>query len=129
MLQQIDQLLAKRFEALSKNLDQKLEHQSDRFDQKLEHQSDRFDKKLEHQSAEIKRHTGVLLDGVQHKFDLVIEGQQMQVERLDCIEQRLESVEKVVVQNSGQIQGLAADLKTHRLDTEAHHGFYGVREE
>ncbi len=86
MLQQIDQLLAKRFEALSKNLDQKLEHQSDR-----------FDKKLEHQSAEIKRHTGVLLDGVQHKFDLVIEGQQMQVERLDCIEQRLESVEKVVV--------------------------------
>jgi len=118
MLQQIDQLLAKRFEALSKNLDQKLEHQS-------EH----FDRKLEHQSAEIERHTGVLLDGVQHKFDLIVEGQQMQVERLDCIEQRLESVEKVVVQNSGQIQGVAADLKVHQADTEVHRGVYGVREE
>jgi hypothetical protein len=69
------------------------------------------------------------LDEVQHKFDLVIEGQQMQVERLDCVEQRVESVEKIVVQQSGQIQGIAADLKAHRRDTEAHHGVYGVRED
>ena len=118
MLQQLDELLAKHIEVLSNS-----------FDQKLDHQSDSFDRKLEHQSAEIKRHTGVLLDGVQHKFDLVIEGQQMQVERLDCVAQRVESVEKIVAQQSGQVQGIAAELKAHRVDTEAHHGVYRVRED
>lgn len=107
MLQQIDQLLVERFEVLS----------------------DSFAQKLDQQSAEIKRHTGVLLDGVQHKFDLVIEGQQMLGERIDCVAQRVESVEKTVVQQSGQIHGIAADLKAHRADTEVHRGVYGVRED
>lgn len=132
LLQQIDELLEKRLQIFTGKLDQKFEEQAGRFDQKLEENAE-----------EIKRHTGVLLDGVQHKLELLAEGQQAIVERMDRFEVRLDSVARTVTEHSGQLAGLAADQKTtndkldtvaadltaHRRDTEAHGGRWQVRED
>ena len=79
---------------------------------------------------------GIFADDVQHKFDLVIEGQQSLSEQMDRMKSDLKSdldrVDKRLTSVDGRlsekIDGVAADLKTHRADTEAHRS-YGVREE
>lgn len=120
LLQQIDELLEKRLQIFTGKIDQKLEENAE----------------------EIKRHTGVLLNGVQHKLELLAEGQQEIVERMDRFEVRLDSVERIVTEHSGQLAGLAADQKAtnnkldavaadltaHRHDTEAHGRGYLVSE-
>ena len=72
---------------------------------------------------------GILQENFQHKLDLVVEGQQGLAERMDRLEGQAVSVEERVQQQSGQTTGIAADLKAHRNDTEAHHKGWRVRED
>ena len=72
---------------------------------------------------------GILQENFQHKLDLVVEGQQGLAERMDRLEGQVVSIEERVQQQSGQITGIAADLKAHRNDTEAHHKGWRVRED
>ena len=81
------------------------------------------------------RVVGVFTEDIQHKLNLVIEGQQFLGEKVDRledrvekVENRLESVELKVIVLDKKIDGVAADLKAHRADTEAHHGVYRVKE-
>ena len=90
---------------------------------------------------------GIFAEDVQHKFDLVIEGQQLLSERMDHmktelksdidrVDKRLTSVDGSLIKKidgvegrlSKKLDGVAADLKAHRADTEAHRS-YGVRED
>lgn len=98
--------------------------------------SEDFDQKLVKQSGSFQRGLGVMTDDVQHKLDLVVEGQQMLAERMDRMEERLDEridqVEKRLVlteANLGKkVDAVAADLAAHRADTEVHYGVYGVKE-
>ncbi len=86
---------------------------------------------------------GILEESFQHKLDLVVEGQQTMVERMDRmegrmdrVENRLDQVEVKIVSVEKKVDGLekkvdriAADLSEHRADTEAHRKGWRVREE
>ncbi|MDT8444694.1 MAG: hypothetical protein RQ722_10395 [Desulfuromonadales bacterium] len=78
---------------------------------------DRFDRAI-----------GATEDNLQHKLDLVVEGQQMLAERFERLEGRVEHVELMTGQQAGQLQGIAVSLNAHRADTEVHSG-YQVRED
>jgi hypothetical protein len=56
---------------------------------------------------------GLLDDSFQHRLDLVVEGQQAIVERLDRLDGRMDRLEN-------RVDGIATDLAAHRRDTEAH---------
>ncbi|MFA6413901.1 MAG: hypothetical protein WCW53_14525 [Syntrophales bacterium] len=73
----------------------------------------------------IARHVGSFADAVQHKLDLVVEGHQMLSEKLDRVEERLD---KRIDCLEHKLDALAADLSTHRQDTEAHPTIYKVKE-
>jgi hypothetical protein len=69
----------------------------------------------------LAREVGVLMEDVQHKLDLVVEGHQMLVDKIDRVAEGVASVgEKLDV--------VALELTAHRNDTEAHRGVYQVRE-
>lgn len=76
-----------------------------------------------------KHQLGIFAEDVQHKFDLVIEGQQMLAERMDRLEVRTENLEALGEKHSGQLNGIASDLAAHRQDTEAHRRGYQIRED
>lgn len=85
---------------------------------------------------------GVLEESVQHKLDLVVEGQQMLGEKMDRLEGRMDGLEsrfdrlegKVIVVEKKvdglekKVDSVAADLSAHRRDTEAHGKSWRVRE-
>jgi hypothetical protein len=62
----------------------------------------------------------------QHKLDLVVEGQQALVEKLESTRAELKS--EIAKVDQGVIS-FAADLSEHRRDTEAHRKGWRVREE
>jgi len=85
----------------------------------------------------------------QHSIDLLVEGQQTQVERMDRSDLRLDGIEEKilvldvnvlalnskfvsldakVVSLDAKLDTVASDLRLHRRDTEAHHGVYRVKE-
>lgn len=92
------------------------------------------------------RRLGVFAEDVQHRFDLVVEGQQMLVERVDRLEveikseiaavdnrlsvvhaelsQKIDSVEQNLTKRMDgleqRLDAVAVDLTAHRKDTEAH---------
>ncbi len=97
----------------------------------------------------------MILEDINGKFDLVLEGYAALDKKLDTrfdelnekiennsfkidvlnnkidgvdakLSKRIDGVEEKL---SKKIDGVAAELKAHRADTEAHHGVYGVREE
>jgi len=102
-----------------------------------------------------KEYLEMILENMDSKFDLVLEGQEslrkemhgirdelsekidmntFKVEalnkKIDGVDERLnKKIDGVEGRLSEKIDGVAADLKAHRADTEAHHGVYGVREE
>ena len=90
----------------------------------------------------LARRLGTMEESINGKLGLLAEGQQSIVERMDRIEGRVETVERIVTEHSGQLAGLAADLKAtngkldavaadltaHRHDTEAHGSGYLVSE-
>jgi len=87
----------------------------------------------------ISRHVDTFADSIQHKLDLVVEGHQMLSEKIDRVEERLESridcvvrkLDTVAAQGSAtaaKLDAIAADLTAHRRDTEAHPSLYKVKE-
>ena len=94
----------------------------------------------------IARHVGAFADSIQHKLDIVVEGHQMLSEKIDRVEERLDGridcvvrkLDAVAAQGSNtaakletvsdKLDDLAADLKAHRRDTEAHQSLYKVKE-
>ncbi|PLY00382.1 MAG: hypothetical protein C0622_08925 [Desulfuromonas sp.] len=83
-----------------------------------------------------KDHLEVILEDINSKFDLVLEGHeslresfhkeihelaQKTDERFDLVDVKIEAL-------NHKIDAVAADLKEHRADTEAHHGVWRVKE-
>ncbi len=91
--------------------------------------SDDFCKKLEQQSEDFHRWIGVQGDDLQHKLNLVVEGQQLLVERMDRMEERLVNVETRLDRVEIKLDVVVADLSAHRKDTEAHGTVYRVKED
>ena len=91
-----------------------------------------------------KEYLEMLLENMDSKFDLVLEGQESlrkemhgirdelaeKIEnnsfKIDVLNTKIEGVDEKL---SKKIDGVASDLKAHRVDTEAHRGVYGVRED
>ena len=87
----------------------------------------------------IARHVGSFADSIQHKLDLVVEGQQMlsgkidRMEarldaRMDCVVKKLDAVAAQGAATASKLDAVAADLAAHRADTESHHPVYRVKE-
>jgi predicted nuclease with TOPRIM domain len=86
---------------------------------------------------------GIAQEDIQHKLDLVVEGQQSLGERMDRLEGRMDGLgdrmDRVEVKVTAletkvdtlekKLDGVAADLSAHRCDTEAHRKGWRVREE
>ncbi len=97
-----------------------------------------------------KEHLEVILESIDSKFNLVLEGHdalrqeirdlaQKTDERFDLVDFKIDTLNKkidtvderlgkkidTVEKNLAQV---AADLRAHRNDTEAHHGVYRVKE-
>jgi predicted nucleic acid-binding Zn-ribbon protein len=105
------------------------------------------EKDSENVDSKIARHIGTFVESVQHKLDLIVEGQQMLSEkidrsntdlaqRIDCVEHKLDAVAAETRGNTDVIQRLeikldavAADLSAHRADTEAHRKVYKIKED
>lgn len=84
------------------------------------------EKDLNQMEVMMNRVVGAFVEDVQHKFEILADGQQMLSERIDRLEGRLdERVDGV----EGRIDTLAADLSAHRRDTEAHRKGWSVRED
>ena len=90
-----------------------------------------------------KEHLEILLEDISGKFDLVLEGHAALDTKFDCkfdeLNEKIEinsfkidtlnkKIDAVDEKLSKKIDGVAADLKAHRADTEAHHGVYRVKE-
>jgi tetrahydromethanopterin S-methyltransferase subunit G len=109
---------------------------------------------LEKIDGMIARRVGTFAESIQHKLDLVVEGQQMLSEtihrvkthlaqRIDCVEHKLDAVAAETHGNTEAIRKLdarfdtieikldavAADLSAHRADTEAHRKVYKIKED
>ena len=90
--------------------------------------------------AEFRHQLGIQSEAFQSKLDLVVEGHQMLSEKLDRVEERLDGridcivrkLDAVAAQGSitaTKLDAVAADLKAHRRDTEAHQSLYKVKED
>jgi hypothetical protein len=84
------------------------------------------EKDSENVDSKIARHIGTFVESVQHKLDLIVEGQQMLSEKIDRsntdLAQRIDCVEH-------KLDAVAADLSAHRADTEAHRKVYKIKED
>jgi hypothetical protein len=79
-----------------------------------------------------KDHLEILLEDIRSKFDLVLEGHsairsEMHSMRQE-INERLEHGEFKLDTLNTKIDAVATELSAHRVDTEAHHGVYRVKE-
>lgn len=79
-----------------------------------------------------KDHLEILLEDIRGKFDLVLEGHsslhaEMQAMRQE-LKEELRHVDFKVETLNKKLDAVAADLATHRADTETHHGVYRVKE-
>ena len=101
-----------------------------------------------------KEHLEIILENIDKKFDIVIEGYSTLDRKIDnlakktderfdlvdlkfdALSVRIDGVEEsldkkidgVEERLGKKIDSVAADLKAHREDTEAHHGIYRVKE-
>ncbi len=97
-----------------------------------------------------KEHLEIILEDINSKFDLVLEGHESlrgeirelakkTDERFDMVDFKIDTLNEKIdgvaadlkvtdKRLSGKIDAVAADLKAHRSDTEAHHGVYRVKE-
>jgi ribosomal protein S7 len=108
------------------------------------------DQDMKNLESLFQRYIGVLTEDFQSKLDLVVEGHtgidrkidqkfdQLNEkiehntfmidtlnEKIDAVAANLKVTDKRL---SGKIDAVAIDLKSHRSDTEAHHGVYQVKE-
>jgi hypothetical protein len=139
-LEQIEKLLTRKLDEQSKGFDQKLEMVSAAFDEKLTSKitvlSASVDLKLDAFSEILSKEFGTgleeserrmenLLIVLEKKVDLVIEGQQALVERID----RMDLVQTKYDHNvDRRISNVAADLSTHKADPDAHRRGYSIKE-
>ena len=72
-----------------------------------------------------KEHLEVILENIDKKFDIVIEGYSTLDRKIDDLVKKTEERFDLV---DFKIDTLATELKAHREDTEAHHGIYRVKE-
>jgi len=90
-----------------------------------------------------KEHFEILLEDINRKFDIVIEGHTALDKKIDdrfnelkeeikentfaigVLSKRIDDVEESL---GKKLDAVAADLSAHRADTEAHHGVYRVKE-
>ena len=72
-----------------------------------------------------KEHLEIILENIDKKFDIVIEGYSTLDRKIDDLAQATAERFDLV---DFKIETLATDLKAHRKDTEAHHGIYRVKE-
>jgi chaperonin cofactor prefoldin len=108
--------------------------------------------------AMMRHVVGIFAEDVQHKFEILAEGQQMLSEkleatrtelradiaqvdnrltvvearlcqRIDGVESHLDGLEKKVDGLEKKVDAVGADLNAHRRDTEAHRKGWQVREE
>ena len=79
-----------------------------------------------------KEYLEVILENIDKKFDIVIEGYSTLDRKIDNLakrtDERFDLVDFKFEDLSEKIDSVAADLKAHREDTEAHHGIYRVKE-
>ena len=83
-----------------------------------------------------KDHLQIILEDINSKFDVVIESYNALDRKIDNLEKRHDErfdlldfkIETVNNHLSEKIDAVAADLKGHRADTEAHGGIYQVKE-
>jgi len=83
-----------------------------------------------------KHQIGILVEDVQHKLDIVVEGQGMLAEKLESTGDELkEEIQKVnqrltlaEANLSKKINAISADLAGHRADTEIHRKQYSISE-
>lgn len=90
-----------------------------------------------------KANLEILLEGLRGKFDLVLEGHSSLHKRIDIAEQNLndkislvdfkvgvlnQKIDGVRDELGQKIDAVAADLASHRRDTEAHLSVYKVKE-
>ena len=72
-----------------------------------------------------KEHLEVILENIDKKFDIVIEGYSTLDRKIDDLAKKTEERFDLV---DFKIDTLATELKAHREDTVAHHGIYQVKE-
>jgi len=72
-----------------------------------------------------KEHLEVILENIDKKFDIVIEGYSTLDRKIDDLAKKTEERFDLV---DFKIDTLATELKAHREDTEVHHGIYQVKE-
>jgi hypothetical protein len=79
-----------------------------------------------------KDHLEILLEDMNGKLDLVLEGHAVLAEKIDRLardtDERFKLVDLKFDALNDKIDAVAADLRAHRADTEAHHGIYRVKE-
>jgi len=79
-----------------------------------------------------KEHFEVILESIDSKFDLVLEGHESLRREMhgicDELSGKIDTNSFKIDLLNQKIDGVAADLKAHRADTEAHHGVYRVKE-
>jgi len=84
------------------------------------------EKDSENVDSKIARRVGTFAESIQHKLDLLVEGQQMLSEKIDRsntdLAQRIDCVEH-------KLDAVAADLSAHRADTEAHRKVCKIKED
>lgn len=73
-----------------------------------------------------KEHLEMILEDINGKFDLLLEGQQALSEKIDRVEINLKDEIRQVDQS---VTGVAVNLADHRRDTEAHRKSGRVRED
>jgi cytochrome c556 len=98
---------------------------------------------FETQTQQFQRHLSAVSENFDHKIGLIAEGHKslrseiretrtelkQEIDlcnfKIDTLNQKIDGVDERL---SKKIDGVAADLKAHRSDTEAHHGVYRVKE-
>jgi hypothetical protein len=79
-----------------------------------------------------KEHLEVILENIDKKFDIVIEGYSTLDRKIDDLakktEERFDLVDFKFSVLNDKIDAVASDLKAHRDDTEAHRSIYQIKE-
>lgn len=97
-----------------------------RMDKRLQETEGRINARVDERLQESEHRLTALMETMEHKIDLVAEGQQILVERIDRFEHE---VKEEFVKLDRRVTVLAADLAVHKADPHAHKGVYRVKEE
>jgi len=87
---------------------------------------------LKRESKMKKENLEIILEEMNSKLDLLIEGYQLLNGKIDGLsrktDERFDLVDFKIDTLNKKIDAVAVDLKEHRADTEAHHGGWRVKE-